>query len=63
MGPDYSWAVYMLYADVIGASPRQLARWLDIPFVQKGDSYCILRMARAIEAHGTETWRRCTPAR
>ena len=63
MGPDYSWAIYMLYADVIGASPRQLARWLDIPFVQKGDSYCILRMARAIEAHGTETWRRCTPAR
>jgi len=59
MGPDYSWAIYMIYADVLGASAKQLTRWLDIPFVKRGDSYCTTRMVRAIEAYGKESWVDC----
>lgn len=55
MGPDYSWAIFMLMADVLDATPQQLVGWLDVPFVD-GDTYWILRQVRAIEAFGSETW-------
>lgn len=55
MGPDYSWSIFMLMADVLDATPQQLVGWLDVPFVG-GDSYWMLRQVRAIEAFGTQSW-------
>ena len=54
--PSDAYQVFCAHAQILGASGRQLARWIDVPWLDRGDLFYLHKLAETVKAYRGVRW-------
>ena len=55
--PSDAYQVFCAHAQILDASGQQLARWIDVPWLDRGDLFYLHKLAETVKAYRGVRWR------